>query len=280
MNSADALNVMLRRDRVAVSVMLATVIGLAWVYLLAGAGTDMLPREMAMFLPERGLSTPGMATSQWTLAYAVLMLIMWWLMMIAMMLPSAAPMVLLHAAIMRRGLAEAGHTNAFARALVPTMMFVTGYLTIWGTFSLVAVLVQWVLERAGLLSAMMMSTSDVLGSGLLLAAGIWQLSPLKTSCLRRCRSPIGFLSAHWRSGIAGTFCMGVKHGAFCVGCCWCLMALLYFGGVMNLFWIVGLTLFVLVEKILPGGETFGKVSGLLLIVLGVSLAFSRLAGTS
>ena len=115
---------------------------------------------------------------------------------------------------------------------------------------------------------MMMSTNRLLGAGLLMAAGFWQLTPLKTACLRHCRSPFSFLSTHWRPGVGGAFAMGIKHGVFCLGCCWFLMALLFYGGVMNLIWIVGLALFVFVEKIMPAGLAFARIVGLLLIAWG------------
>ena len=137
--------------------------------------------------------------------------------------------------------------------------------------SLLAVAAQWVLVREGLLSAMMMSTNRLLGSGLLMAAGFWQLTPLKTICLRHCRAPLSFLSAHWRPGAGGAFTMGIKHGVFCLGCCWFLMTLLFYGGVMNLSWIIGLALFVFVEKMMPAGLAFARMIGLLLIAWGAWL---------
>jgi len=224
-------------------------------------------------------STAGMLMSPitWTPGYALLMFSMWWLMMIAMMLPSAAPMVRLHAAVTRKGLAradDAGPNAPSHRLHSATTAFIAGYLVMWGAFSLVAVVAQWALERGELLSAMMMSTSRFLGSGLLLAAGLWQLTPLKTVCLRHCRSPISFLSTHWRPGVGGAFRMGIEHGVFCLGCCWFLMALLFYGGVMNLIWIIGLALFVLAEKMMPAGVAFGRVTGLLLIAWGVWLGFT------
>jgi predicted metal-binding membrane protein len=144
----------------------------------------------------------------------------------------------------------------------------------WGAFSLVAVVTQWALERGELVSAMMILTSRFLGSGLLLAAGLWQLTPVKTLCLRHCRSPISFLSTHWRPGFNGAFTMGMKHGISCLGCCWFLMTLLFLGGIMNLIWIIGLAWFVLAEKLMPAGVAFGRLTGLLLIVWGVWLGFT------
>ena len=300
MHSPDVLEVVLRRDRRTVTVVLVTVITASWLYLLAGAGTGMYPHEMAALVPAQtsmepsmpgtaslsghetmtGASGPssmaGMSMSPvaWTPSYALLMFSMWWLMMIAMMLPRAAPMVRLHAAVTRKGLARAGDAGPNApsqRLHLSTTAFIAGYLVMWGAFSLVAAVAQWALERGELLSAMMMSTSRFLDSGLLLAAGLWQLTPLKNVCLRHCRSSISFLASHWRPGVAGAFRMGVEHGAFCLGCCWSLMALLFYGGVMNLIWIIGLALFVLAEKMMPAGVAFGRVTGLLLVALGVWL---------
>ena len=302
-NSSNVLEEVLRRDREGVTLVLVTVITASWLYLLAGAGMGMYPHDMAVLVPAQMSMEPSMQSTAsvsdhetmtgasgdssmagmlmspvtWTLGYALLMFSMWWLMMIAMMLPSAAPMVLLHAAVTRKGLARADDTGPNVpshRLFSATTAFIAGYLVMWGAFSLVAVVAQWALERGELFPARMMSTSRFLGSGLLLAAGLWQLTPLKTVCLRHCRSPISFLSAHWRPGVGGAFRMGTKHGVFCLGCCWFLMALLFYGGVMNLIWIIGLALFVLAEKMMPAGVTFGRVTGLLLIAWGVWLGFT------
>jgi predicted metal-binding membrane protein len=278
------LEAVLKRDRIVVVTALTAVIALSWAYLLAGAGMGMSAVEMTRMSQlgmARGMSEgaiTGMAMmtpAVWTLGYAVLMFFMWWLMMIAMMLPSAAPMVLLHAAVTRkeRARADNGPNAPSHRLLSATTTFISGYLFIWGAFSLVAVAAQWALERGELLSAMMLPTSSFAGPSLLLAAGFWQLTPLKTVCLRHCRSPTSFLSAHWRPGVGGAFRMGTQHGAFCLGCCWFLMTLLFYGGVMNLIWIIGLALFVLAEKTIPAGVAFGRVTGLLLIAWGVWLGF-------
>jgi len=248
----------------------------------------MYPHEMAALGPsdamtdlaipaDSGESGPNMPMqrAEWTIGYTLVMFAMWWLMMVAMMLPSAAPMVLLYAAITRRGLRqenEAASTGVSNQVVVATLVFIGGYLTVWGAFSVAAVAGHSILGRTGLLSPTMASTSDLLGATLLLAAGIWQLTSIKTACLHHCRSPISFLSAHWRPGVCGAFRTGVHHGAYCLGCCWFLMALLFYGGIMNLIWILGLALFVLVEKTLPVGVGFGKTAGLLLIAWGLLLA--------
>jgi predicted metal-binding membrane protein len=182
-------------------------------------------------------------------------------MMIAMMLPSATPMVLLFAT-MNRKQKDAG--NPF----VPTSLFASAYLIAWAGFSLAAVALQWSLESMALLSPLSASTNTVFGGLVLLAAGIYQLTPLKRACLRHCRSPIQFVLTRWRGGANGAFRMGLEHGAYCVGCCWFLMGLLFFGGVMNLYWITGIALFVLLEKSVPMDHWLSYFAGAALIVGG------------
>ena len=153
--------------------------------------------------------------------------------------------------------------------MVPTAAFLSGYLIAWLLFSLAATALQWGLERTGLVHGMMMwSNSRVLSAAFLLSAGLYQLSPLKTVCLDHCRSPAGFLSAHWRKGPAGALRMGMDHGLYCVGCCWFLMLLLFVGGIMNLVWIAGLAIFVLLEKLLPHGVPVARASGIVMLLAG------------
>ena len=151
---------------------------------------------------------------------------------------------------------------------VPTGVFVAGYAIVWGGFSLLATGAQWGLGSAGILSTMLASTSALFGGVVLLAAGIYQFTPLKNACLRHCRSPIQYITHHWRPRSLGALQMGIEHGVFCLGCCWTLMALLFVGGVMNLYWIAGLALFVLLEKTIPAGHRLGAVSGIGLILWG------------
>jgi predicted metal-binding membrane protein len=184
-----------------------------------------------------------------------LMFAMWWVMMAAMMLPSAAPILLLFARVNR-------NQKAGGRPFIPTGIFAAGYLVAWGGFSALATGLQWELQRLGLLSPMMATTSYWLGSAILLAAGVWQLTPIKGICLRHCRSPMGFLVQSWRPGRLGAFRMGLEHGSYCLGCCWFLMGQLFFGGIMNLFWIIGLACFVLLEKTLPMGSWIGRIVGI------------------
>ena len=249
MHAAAPIEAVLRRDRLVVIAGLALVIAAAWAYILAGAGMGATAFEMTA-MPIR-----------WTAGTAVLMLAMWWIMMAAMMLPGAAPMVLLFAAINRGQRARQAPFTA-------TGFFLCGYLLAWGGFSLVAVGLQWLLARTELLSATMQSTSAVLGGGLIIVAGIWQLSPLKHACLRHCRAPAYAISRHWRRGRLGALRMGLEHGAFCLGCCWFLMGLLFYGGVMNLFWIIGLAVYVMLEKLAPAGHRLALLIGPALIAFG------------
>lgn len=257
------LQAALRRDRLVVAAALGLVVVLAWTWLLLGAGMEMSALEMTRMA---GMDGWLMQPAVWTPAYALLMLAMWWAMMLAMMLPSAAPMLLLFARINR------GRTEG--APLVPTAVFALGYLLVWGGFSVVAVALQWGLERARLLSPMLETSDRWLGAAILVAAGLWQLTPLKTLCLGQCRSPLGFLTSRWKPGRGGALRMGLEHGLFCLGCCWFLMALLFFGGVMNLFWIAGLALYVLLEKTLPLGHWLGRAAGVALIAAGAAVAFA------
>ena len=199
-------------------------------------------------------------------------MVMWWIMMIAMMLPSAAPMVLLYARVQRHNWKRAGVVDALA----PTMTFVAGYLLSWLLFSLLATSLQWALERLGLVHSMMMwSNSHVLSGLFLVVAGVYQFSALKGACLSHCRSPAGFLSRHWRSGRLGALCLGWLHGLYCVGCCWVLMLLLFVGGIMNVLWIAGIALLVLLEKLVPRGELVARLSGVAMILAGAWLLLAR-----
>jgi predicted metal-binding membrane protein len=266
------LEAVIRRDRVVVIAALFAVIALSWVYLLAGAGMGISAFEMtgnsqlgmARGMAEGGMASMAMTPAVWTPGYAVLMFFMWWVMMVAMMLPSAAPMILLFATVNRKQ-PDTGHPY------VATSLFTFGYLAAWAGFSLVAVILQWEFQRTGILSPMLAATSAIFGGLLLVAAGVYQFTPIKHACLRHCRSPLAFLGTHWRRGARGALRMGLVHGAFCVGCCWFFMGLIFFGGVMNLYWIAGLALLVLFEKTVPAGHWLGYASGVALLVWGANM---------
>lgn len=238
-----------RRDRIAILTAIAGTSALAWIYLLVLA-RDMAAEPMAM-----------MTLHAWSAADFGLMFAMWAVMMVGMMLPSAAPTTLVYAAVARKAARE-------GTPVAPTLAFVAGYLAMWTLFSLGATLAQWRLEAAALLSPMMVSSSPALGAALLIAAGLYQLTPFKDACLAHCRSPAHFIADHWHPGTAGALRMGLEHGAYCLGCCWVLMGLLFFGGVMNLLWIAGITLFVLLEKLSPFGALGGRLAGVGLIGAG------------
>jgi predicted metal-binding membrane protein len=209
-------------------------------------------------------SLPAAFSSPWMPFYWLIAFFMWAVMMVAMMLPSASPMVLLYARVVRHAESQgkAKHASASVAA------FASGYLTLWILFSALAVALQYALEQAGALSAMMSSRSALLSGLLLIAAGLYQVTPFKTACLTHCRAPAGFIAAHWRSGVAGAWRMGLSHGAYCVGCCAALMLLLFVGGVMNLVWIVALTLIVAVEKFARFGALTAKVIATALVAAG------------
>jgi predicted metal-binding membrane protein len=240
----------LNHGRLAVLGSLGAVIALAWAYLAAMAS--------------HGMGGAVASPAAWGAGYAAAMLVMWALMMVAMMLPSALPMVLIVDRFNRSGASA-------ARAGRLTAAFVCGYVLVWAGFSAAATLLQWGLEASGLLTGSMALSSARLAALVYLAAGAYQFSGLKRACLDACRSPLAFLSVRWRPGPGAALRIGMAHGAFCLGCCWVLMGLLFVGGVMNLLWIVPLALFVLVEKCLPGGERVGKLAGLLLIGWGAGV---------
>lgn len=244
----------LRRDRIAVVCSLLVVIVFSWGYLLIGAGMSMHQMD-GMLMP--------VGAGPWTVEHAFVVLVMWSVMMAAMMLPSAAPMMLFYCTI-ARGRAAKGQSAA------ASSVFASGYLTVWAGFSLAAVALQFGLEMTALLSPMMQTTSVAVAATVLIAAGLYQWTPLKQACLRRCRSPLEFVLTHWRDGVRGAFIMGVQHGIYCVGCCWMLMLLLFVVGVMNLAWIAGLAAFILVEKFAPAGHWISRLAGALLVMWGAA----------
>lgn len=248
------------RDRIAILSALIAVIVLAWGYVL-----HLWAKMPAM---DANPAEAMMQMHPWTLADFLAMLVMWAIMMVGMMLPSAAPMTLLYAGMVRK--AERQGTP-----MAPTAAFVLGYLVMWCLFSVGATLAQWGLHEAAMLSPMMMAKNQVFGAALLIVAGVYQLTPWKAVCLEHCRSPAHFIAEHWRPGTRGAFRLGLHHGAFCLGCCWALMGLLFVGGVMNVLWIAGMTIFVFLEKVLPigavGGWRWEQLSGVGLIVSGLGM---------
>ncbi len=248
------METVLARDRKIVIAGLAVICVMAWLYLfyLASGMRPEMGREMA-----------GPSMQAWGAPDLLFLFFMWTVMMAGMMIPSASPMTVLYAGTCRQ--------RRQASPLLPTAVFVLGYLAVWTAFSAAATLSQWGLHAAALLSPMMRSTSSLLGGALLIAAGIFQWTPLKYRCLSRCRSPLGFLLNEWRDGTCGAFVMGLRHGLFCLGCCWALMGLLFVTGVMNLLWVAAIAFFVLVEKVAPGGKWVSRGAGGVLVVWGIWL---------
>lgn len=215
---------------------------------------------------ERAMSDMGMAMDvRWGVRDVLYAFVMWSVMMIGMMTPSAAPVVMLFAG-MQRGTA--------AQRAARIAVFASAYLAVWITFSAVAALAQWRLHEAAMLSMAMTTANARLGGAILIAAGIYQLTPFKGACLTHCRTPLGFLMSHWRDGVAGAMRMGVTHGAYCLGCCWALMGVLFVVGVMNLVWVAAIAMFVLLEKVGPAGAVVARAAGVAMIVAGAVSWFS------
>jgi len=223
--------------------------------LAAWAWIVVMARDM--YGTMRGASA-WMMTSTWDATHVLLLWAMWAVMMTAMMVPTAAPLILLYAATARKH----GETS---RAAWRIYALAAGYVAVWSLFSAVATAVQRLLATAFVLTPMMEAASSRSGGTILAIAGLYQLTPWKNACLRACRSPLGFMVRRWYRGPSGAFRLGIEHGAYCLGCCWALMLILFAGGVMNLMVIAALTLWVVVEKIAPLGERTPIVSGIVLL---------------
>lgn len=250
---------LIRRDRLIAALALAAVTLLAWLYLARmAAGMRAAATEADLH------AAMGMADmAAWSTADVAALFLMWAVMMAGMMLPSAAPTILLVVSTYRR--------RGGRHAQMATAAFSGGYLVAWTGFSLVAALVQAALHAAALMSSAMVSQSTGLAGAIFLAAGAYQWLPLKHACLAHCRSPLQFLAEQWQEGVPGAFRLGLRHGLFCVGCCWVLMALLFAAGVMNLLWVAALGAFVLVEKVLRHGPLVSRVAGVALFAWGAYL---------
>jgi predicted metal-binding membrane protein len=256
-SSSFRASVLPRRDHVIVLSCVVLVTALAWAYLIH------LDHQMSAAMEhDRMMTDMGMSMDMpWNAADVLFTFAMWAVMMVGMMTASAAPVVLLFAG-MHRG-------RGAQRALGVVLAFSTGYLLVWTAFSAGAALAQWALHQAAMLSPAMTTSSARLGGAILIAAGVYQLTPFKGACLTHCRSPLGFLMSHWRDGAKGALRMGIEHGTYCLGCCWALMCVLFVVGVMNLLWVAAITIFVLVEKIGPAGVFVARLAGGAMIAAGV-----------
>ncbi|MER9301867.1 DUF2182 domain-containing protein [Mesorhizobium sp. M0496] len=287
-----ALEAVLRRDRAVVTAALVVIAVLAWAYVLwlaadmvmpgspvpGSAGGDMTEMDMSN-MDSSPMDTGGMdmgATMApgfraWVSADFAFIFTMWAVMMVGMMTPSVAPMLLLYAGVGRKARAD-------GRPIASTGWFFAGYLTVWVVFSIVATAAQWFLARLALLDPSMATDSAILGGLVLIAAGLYQWTPMKGVCLRQCQAPIAFLASHggFRSAPLGALRLGIDHGVYCLGCCWALMALLFVGGVMNVLWIAGIAVLVLLEKTVPTRQLIPRVSGALMATIGAWLVFQAL----
>lgn len=268
--SDAALTSLLRRDRAVVIAALTITTALAWAYVLWLAddmrmggmdmtGFRMVPAGLGMMMP---------AASPWAPLEFVFVFAMWTVMMVGMMTPSVAPTVLIYARVARQA-AEQG------KPFAPAAFFAGGYLLIWIAFSAAATIAEWVLDRAMLLTPMMESANHTLGGSVLIAAGLYQWMPPKDACLKQCQAPLQFIQRHggFRRDVAGSLTLGGRHGLYCLGCCWALMALLFVGGVMNVLWIAILTIIVLAEKVIPG-RLIPRIAGAAFIAAGVAMLAS------
>lgn len=267
--SLTAIESLLRRDRLVIGLALAVLAALSWAYIVYLAadmrmgGMDMTGFRMAM-TAAGAMMTP--VAQPWTTPEFAFTLAMWIVMMTGMMTPSAAPVILLYARVGRKAAVD-------GQPFASTFWFVGGYLIAWSAFALLATSAQWGLDRAALLTPGMTTASAILGGVFLIVAGAYQWTALKNRCLVQCQSPIQFIQRRggFRSDPAGSLQMGITHGLYCVGCCWAIMTLLFVGGVMNVLWIAAISVFVLVEKVIPSSKWLPRVAGIVLILAGASL---------
>jgi predicted metal-binding membrane protein len=246
-----------RRDRAFILTSIVLITGLAWAYLFY-----LDHRMKAAMEYDNAMAAMGMTVSAaWTAGDAGFAFAMWTVMMVGMMAPAAAPVLVLFAA---------AHTKRTDPGAWPAVfIFGFGYAVVWTAFSAGATFVQWALQQRAMLTGAMAAAGPRLAAAILIIVGIYQLTPWKGRCLTHCRSPLGFLMSHWRDGKLGSFKMGLRHGVYCVGCCWALMGALFVVGVMNLFWVAMLTAFVLLEKVGPAGAMIARIAGAGMILLGV-----------
>jgi predicted metal-binding membrane protein len=255
MAKTSAFAYVLKKDRFIVFSALFFLCVLSWLYIIY-LYKQMYPMNMdALFF-----AMP--MTPSWSWTDFVLLFLMWFVMMIAMMTPSVIPLVLVFTLINRK---RQQRQNPF----VPSGYLLSGYFVVWAAFSLFATLLQWLLQQVSLLNPEMITTSKILGGFILILAGVFQFTSLKGSCLRYCRTPIGFIHQYWKDGKSGALRMGIQNGIYCLGCCWILMLLLFVSGIMNILWIAIISLFVLIEKVLSSVKVISFIAGMALMAYGI-----------
>jgi predicted metal-binding membrane protein len=256
------LESLLKRDRLIVVAALTATTVVSWLYLL------WIVKSMSASMPNMpdmpGMSMAAPALHPWTASDFIFTFTMWSVMMVGMMIPSASPMILIYARVGRQAALQ-------GKPLASTGWFAGGYVLSWTGFSLFATLVQSLLERLAGMTPMMTAATMTVGAGILIAAGLYQWTSLKDSCLQQCRAPLAFIQQYggFKRTASGSLFLGLRHGIYCIGCCWALMALLFAGGVMNVFWIAAIAIFVLVEKIVPGGRVIARIAGVAFVAIGL-----------
>jgi|SRR5581483_848712 len=264
-----SLTAVLRRDKMIVAAALLALTVLAWSYVLwlahamSMGGMEMEDVRMGAN-PFNVVMIPSLRP--WSMTEFAFAFVMWVVMMVGMMTPSAAPMILIYARVGRQAELQ-------GKPLAATGYFAAGYLSAWAIFSLFATTGQWLLERASLLTPAMQSASATIGGVLLVAAGLYQWTPMKDTCLNYCQAPLQFIQRHggFRRDAAGSLGIGLRHGLYCIGCCWGLMTLLFVGGIMNVAWIAGIAFFVLAEKVIPSGRLLTRAAGAAFTAAGIWL---------
>lgn len=253
----DVLATWLKRDQLFVFLGLVLLAAIAWAYLLH-LNSAMASESMDKMIGD--VTMPQM--QPWDTKDVAAIAIMWSVMMIAMMLPSAAPMILIFSTVNRK-------RQLSGTPFVPTWIFLSGYLLVWIGFSLIAAGAQWGLHNLSLISLGMKIINPLASGIVLIAAGVYQFTPIKDVCLKNCHSPLDFIMGNWQDGKPGALFMGLQHGKYCVGCCWAFMILLFVGGVMNLLWVAMIAIFVFIEKVVSHRSS--KFAGFLLVVWGAGL---------
>lgn len=254
----SALEQTLRRDRLIILAALAAIVTIAWIHLIR--------IDVSMSASDLGMASMSSDFAPWNAEHFIVTFLMWTVMMIGMMVPSAAPMILLYARVGRQAESKG---QPFAAAA----WFAAGYLLAWTLFAAIATPLQWGLEQGALIKPTMRSASALFGGLLLVAAGLYQWAPLKDACLSQCQSPLQFIqrSGGFRRERQGALAMGLRHGAYCIGCCWGLMLLLFVGGVMNLIWVAAIAALVLAEKLVPLGRLVARAAGAIFLIAGIAV---------
>lgn len=252
----------MRRHRALIWSCVALVTVLAWAYLI-----HLDHRMAAVTTADSVMERMGMATGEpWNASDVFFTFAMWAVMMVGMMAPAAAPVILIFT--------EMRNARGDARAAARGALFGVAHVSVWIGFAAAAALLQWALHQAAALSPSMTITSSRLAGAMLIAAGAYQLSPVKGECLRRCQNPLGFLVTNWRDGASGALQLGIRHGVYCLGCCWALMLVLFITGVMNLVAVAALTAFILLEKLGPSGAQVAQAGGAAMILSGAFILLS------